>query len=63
MTKKTEEDGQWSAYRDFLKRRNSAMRALLKMPDKGESESQISRQQARTDPRAGRLLSLVAPET
>ena len=45
---KTKDDGQRSAYRDSLKRRNSAMRELLRMADKPMGEPQSDQRQAQT---------------
>jgi hypothetical protein len=46
---KTKDDGQRSAYSDFLKRRNSTMRELLRMADKPIGEPQPGQPQERTD--------------
>ena len=43
---KIKDDGQRSAYRDSLKRRNSTMRELLRMADKPMGEPQSGQRQA-----------------
>ena len=46
---KTKDDGQQSAYSDFLKRRDSTMRELLRMADKPIGDPQPGQPQAPTD--------------
>jgi hypothetical protein len=46
---KTKDDGQRSAYSDFLKRRDSTMRELLRMADKPIADPQPGQPQAPTD--------------
>jgi hypothetical protein len=58
---KIKDDSQWSAYRDSLKRRNGAMRELLRMADKpmGEPQSDKRPAQAAANP-TGQSTSLWA---
>jgi hypothetical protein len=46
---KTKDDGQRSAYSDFLERRDSTMRELLRMADKPIGDPQPGQTPARTD--------------
>ena len=46
---KTKDDGQRSAYSDFLKRRDSTMREVLWMADKPIGDPQPSQPPAQTD--------------
>jgi hypothetical protein len=46
---KTRDDGRRSAYSDFLKRRDSTMRDLLRMTDKPSGDPQPDQAPARTD--------------
>ena len=46
---KTRDDGRRPAYSDFLKRRDSTMRELLRMTDKPNGDPQPGQPHARTD--------------
>ena len=64
---KTKDDGQRSAYSDYLKRRDSTMRELLRMADKPIGDPQPGQTQVRTDEdpiprRCAKWNNLTAPE-